>query len=687
MIFMLEFDFPKQPRFRLFIILTVFLMTKPTSIRRIISATPLLFLLFLLPGLIMAEEVKKDPLPGSNCEASYDCDELSADSYEINCTDVTLTTDNFESGFGNWNDGGSDCALITNGTYANSGLVSARLRDNTSSSVLTSNELDLSTYSQITVEFSYVPVSMDNSNEDFWLQVSLDGGSSFTTVEEWNRGDEFENNIRYAESVSILGPFTTNTLLRFRCDASGNPDWVYLDDITVSACSGGGTPSCTDGILNGQETGIDCGGPDCAACPTCTDGILNGNETGIDCGGPDCAACPTCTDGIQNGSETDVDCGGPDCAACPTCTDGIQNGDETGVDCGGPDCGDCDSCQDGIQNGDETGVDCGGIACPVCPTCTDGVQNGDETDIDCGGPDCAACPTCSDGVQNGDETGVDCGGPDCAACPTCTDGVQNGDETGVDCGGPDCAACPVAYCASGANSFYEFIEGVTINGTSNTSGSDGGYADFTNTTVFSLSGTASISLNPGFPGGAYNENWTVYVDYNADSDFADAGEMVFQGSGSGIVTGSFIVPGGLTGTSRMRVMMRYGAYNSNSCGSYSWGEVEDYTVDFGTGVVVRGINSNSSLLPMAIDPVMELFPNPVRTDLTIRILLEEEKNREQPSWFIVDGTGKIVREGQASVEALRSGLNLYLNDLSVGMYYFSLNSSKGRMTKRFVVQP
>ena len=61
-----------------------------------------------------------------------------------------------------------------------------------------------------------------------------------------------------------------------------------------------------------------------ASISTCTDGIQNGNETGVDCGGSDCPVCPSCTDGIQNGSETGVDCGGPDCAACPTCTDGIQ---------------------------------------------------------------------------------------------------------------------------------------------------------------------------------------------------------------------------------------------------------------------------------------------------------------------------------------------------------------------------
>ncbi|MEM6318543.1 MAG: T9SS type A sorting domain-containing protein [Bacteroidota bacterium] len=89
----------------------------------------------------------------------------------------------------------------------------------------------------------------------------------------------------------------------------------------VNACGPAPEPTCTDGIQNGNETGVDCGG-DCSPCPepTCEDGVQNGNETGIDCGG-DCSPCPTtptCGDGIQNGSETGVDCGGPDCADCPT---------------------------------------------------------------------------------------------------------------------------------------------------------------------------------------------------------------------------------------------------------------------------------------------------------------------------------------------------------------------------------
>ena len=53
----------------------------------------------------------------------------------------------------------------------------------------------------------------------------------------------------------------------------------------------------------------------------------------------------TCTDGIQNGDETGIDCGGSSCTACPTCDDGVQNGDETGIDCGGS----CSTCLVGAQ--------------------------------------------------------------------------------------------------------------------------------------------------------------------------------------------------------------------------------------------------------------------------------------------------------------------------------------------------
>ncbi|GAA3622474.1 LamG-like jellyroll fold domain-containing protein [Flavivirga jejuensis] len=160
----------------------------------------------------------------------------------VGCTYSVLNSEGFESGWGIWNDGGSDSYRNPNATYATTGTYSMRLRDNTSTSVGTTDNLDLTAYEEITVDFGYYCRSMDNSNEDFWLQISTNGGGSFTTVEEWNRDDEFVNNQFYTDQVLISGPFTATTQLRFRADASGNSDWVYIDDVIISGCStSGGT--------------------------------------------------------------------------------------------------------------------------------------------------------------------------------------------------------------------------------------------------------------------------------------------------------------------------------------------------------------------------------------------------------------------------------------------------------------
>ncbi len=85
-------------------------------------------------------------------------------------------------------------------------------------------------------------------------------------------------------------------------------------------CGAPADPTCDDGIQNGDETGVDCGGSGGAGGePTWDAGDQKRDETGIDCGGSACPSCPaTCDDGVQNGDETGVDCGGSDCAPCPT---------------------------------------------------------------------------------------------------------------------------------------------------------------------------------------------------------------------------------------------------------------------------------------------------------------------------------------------------------------------------------
>jgi len=156
------------------------------------------------------------------------------------CDWEVINSNNFDGGWGIWNDGGSDCRRSSaDSNYAYSGNYCVRIRDNTSTSTTTTDNLNLSAYEKIAVSFTYYPRSMDNANEDFWFQVSTNGGASYTTVEEWNRGDEFNNNVREFDDFEVNGPFSNNTRLRFRCDASGNSDWIYLDDVVISGYSCG----------------------------------------------------------------------------------------------------------------------------------------------------------------------------------------------------------------------------------------------------------------------------------------------------------------------------------------------------------------------------------------------------------------------------------------------------------------
>ncbi|MEM8527950.1 MAG: S8/S53 family peptidase [Bacteroidota bacterium] len=157
------------------------------------------------------------------------------------CNYVTVDSENFDSGWGIWNDGGVDCFRLNNTTYSNSGNYSIRLRDNSgSASAMTTDVLNLSAYNRVKIDFTYITNSMDNANEDFFLEVSTNGGSSYQLLEEWNLGDEFQNNQREFDSVIITGGFTSNTSIRFRCDASANGDQVYIDDVVISACNDSG---------------------------------------------------------------------------------------------------------------------------------------------------------------------------------------------------------------------------------------------------------------------------------------------------------------------------------------------------------------------------------------------------------------------------------------------------------------
>jgi hypothetical protein len=103
------------------------------------------------------------------------------------------------------------------------------------------------------------------------------------------------------------------------------------EDCTSHHCSEGAcvAPGCTDGVLNGKESDLDCGGGpgECAPCQAGEHCGTNLDCVSQICEGDVCTAF-SCEDGVPNGQESAIDCGGPNCKGC-----GELEHCESGDDC------------------------------------------------------------------------------------------------------------------------------------------------------------------------------------------------------------------------------------------------------------------------------------------------------------------------------------------------------------------
>jgi hypothetical protein len=153
------------------------------------------------------------------------------------------------------------------------------------------------------------------------------------------------------------------------------------------------------------------------------------------------------------------------------------------------------------------------------------------------------------------------------------------------------------YCAAGPSSTFDSeITNVAIIGDnfgiSNLLTCPGvtGVQDFTATDSVDLSQGTSYTLfiTFGTCGGIYTSAGEAWIDFNNDGDFTDAGESIGTWTGSPEpqnsttynATFNFSVPTGATlGETRMRIMhWEGGSLPLNSCGTFTWGAVEDYKV-------------------------------------------------------------------------------------------------------------
>ena len=164
------------------------------------------------------------------------------------------------------------------------------------------------------------------------------------------------------------------------------------------------------------------------------------------------------------------------------------------------------------------------------------------------------------------------------------------------------------YCdANGNSTTDEWIQSITIGDFVSNTGNDNGYEDNTNQTInLAKNTTYNFSLNPGYAGDEFPEYWRIWIDYNDDGDFNDNNELVYDAGqpNDGAITGSFTIPSNINNNNtRMRIAMKWaGTYNDgtsdlsppNSCGTFDFGEVEDYSVNIQNEAVVDNYCSNTS---------------------------------------------------------------------------------------------
>lgn len=136
---------------------------------------------------------------------------------------------------------------------------------------------------------------------------------------------------------------------------------------------------------------------------------------------------------------------------------------------------------------------------------------------------------------------------------------------------------PLAYCASTSTSTsFEYISNVQFGTINNASGRNN-YANYTALTTdveINVATPITVTINGSFS----SDITVVWIDYNHNNTF-DASEMTTL-VGTTPAAGSITVPmTALPGPTTMRVQMADGGTSGNPCATFTWGEVEDYTVN------------------------------------------------------------------------------------------------------------
>ncbi len=220
-----------------------------------------------------------------------------------------------------------------------------------------------------------------------------------------------------------------------------------------------------------------------------------------------------------------------------------------------------------------------------------------------------------------------------------------------------------AYCPAGATSTsFEKIGNVTFSNINNNSTSTAGYEDFTAVIGNVVKGQSYPFTATALASSYDSDQVIVWIDFNQDKTFSNDEQVLITSASKSPWEGTITIPTtALSGDTRMRVRMHDSSLGGNAtpCGTSSFGQVEDYTVNIST--LATNEASKASV---------KGYPNPVKDVYNI------EAQGKIKSVKVFDASGKQILTHGANA----SKSQIDFSRMTKGVYIVSVELEDGKST-------